>query len=212
MPVISPAAPESRAASLPLVGGALALDFANTESGRGFPTHRDHLREARHVADWLQHAGALAPDEAEWLRGQAAARPDLAAALLTRAKALREDVGEIFRAVARGATAPAGPTSDLTAFHAGCLACSALAPSHDGYVWRWPLRASPIEAALGPIALSAVTLLSRGDLSRIKQCAGVACGWMFYDETKNKRRRWCEMEVCGNRAKQRRYAARGRPA
>jgi len=212
MTVIFPSAPESRAGALPLIGGALALDFANTESGRGFATHRDHLREARHLADWLQHADALAPEEAEWLRAEAAARADFAATLLTRAKTLRDDIGEIFRAVALGAAAPAKSTSELTAFHACALAHGALTPSHGRYRWRWTLRDSPIEAALGPIALSAVTLLSQGDLSRVKQCAGVACGWMFYDETKNKRRRWCEMEVCGNRAKQRRYAARGRPA
>ncbi len=212
MTVILPSAPESRAGSLPLVGGALALDFVNTESGRGDATHRDHLREARHIADWLQHAGALAPDEAGWLRAEAAAKAEFAAALLARAKRLREDIGEIFRAIALGASAPERPMSDLTAFHARALARGALAPSGERYAWRWPLRAFPAEAALGPIALSAVALLSQGDLSRVKQCAGRACGWLFYDETKNRRRRWCEMEVCGNRAKQRRFAARGRLA
>ena len=212
MPVILPAPPDSRAGSLPLIGGVLALDFANTESGRGFPTHRDHLPEARHVADWLEHAGALAPEDADRLRAEAAARPEFAAELLARAKTLREDVGEIFRAVAAGAAPPARATSELTEFHACALAHSALTPSHDHYAWRWTLSTSPLEAALGPIALSAVALLTQADLTRIKQCGGVACGWLFYDETKNKRRRWCEMEVCGNRAKQRRHAARGRPA
>ncbi len=212
MMVISPSASDSRAGALPLIGGALALDFVNTESDRGGATHRDDLHEARHVADWLQHTSALAPEEADWLRGETATKSDLASALLARARALREDIGEIFRAVACGATAPPRPVSTLTAFHARALARSALTPAGERYVWRWTLRASPIEAALGPIVLSAVTLLSQGDLSRVKQCAGVACGRMFYDETKNKRRRWCEMEVCGNRAKQRRYAARERPA
>src|SRR5208282_4282681 len=112
MTVITPSPPESRAGSLPLVGGALALDFANTESGRGCATHRNHLREARHVANWLQHAGALAHDEADWLRVEAAVKADFAAALLARATALREDVGEIFRAVARGEAAPARPMSE----------------------------------------------------------------------------------------------------
>jgi predicted RNA-binding Zn ribbon-like protein len=212
MTVILPSEPESRAGSLPLIGGALALDFANTESGRGLPTHRDHLREAGRVVDWLQHAGVLAPDETEWMRGEAAAGANFAAALLARARTLREDIGAIFRAVASGAAAPARPTAELTAFHARALAHGALTLADDRYQWRWSAQASPIEAALGPIALSAVALLSQGDLTRVKQCAGVACGWMFYDETKNKRRRWCEMEVCGNRAKQRRYAARGRSA
>ena len=49
-------------------------------------------------------------------------------------------------------------------------------------------------------------------LHRIRECGGHACGWLFYDRSKNNRRRWCEMEVCGNRAKQRRLAARRREA
>ena len=78
--------------------------------------------------------------------------------------------------------------------------------------WRWRLADAPLAAALGPVALAAVSLVAERDPVRIKECGGVACGWLFYDETKNNRRRWCEMEVCGNRAKQRRRAARKRGA
>ena len=56
--------------------------------------------------------------------------------------------------------------------------------------------------------LSALTLLQQADLTRVKQCQGEKCGWLFFDATKNKSRRWCEMEVCGNRAKQKRFGAR----
>ena len=76
--------------------------------------------------------------------------------------------------------------------------------------WRWSVRDAPVEAALGPIALAAVKLFTEGDFHRIRECGGHACGWLFYDRSKNNRRRWCEMEVCGNRAKQRRLAARRR--
>jgi predicted RNA-binding Zn ribbon-like protein len=78
--------------------------------------------------------------------------------------------------------------------------------------WRWSLREAPIEAALGPIALAAARLFTEGDFGRIKECRGHACGWLFCDTSKNNRRRWCEMEVCGNRAKQKRLAARRRAA
>ena len=67
---------------------------------------------------------------------------------------------------------------------------------------------TPLEAALGPVALAAVALATERDFSRVKECGGQACGWLFYDVSKNNRRRWCEMEVCGNRAKQRRHAER----
>jgi len=76
------------------------------------------------------------------------------------------------------------------------------------FIWVWDPRRDIQAAILGPITLSALTLLMEKDLSRTKRCAGQECGWLFFDTTKNKRRRWCEMRVCGNRAKVR--AARTR--
>jgi predicted RNA-binding Zn ribbon-like protein len=38
---------------------------------------------------------------------------------------------------------------------------------------------------------------------------GDHCGWLFFDAPKSKRRRWCAMEVCGNRAKEKRRRLHG---
>jgi predicted RNA-binding Zn ribbon-like protein len=212
MTVMSPEFPPSRAGSLPLIADDLALDFANTESGRGFPSHQNHLREAANVADWLAHAKALPAEEADWLRREVSERADLAADLLTQAIALREAIHDIGAAIGRRAKPTETALAALAALHARFVARAALAPGVISCRWRWSLRASPIEAALGPIALAAVTLFTEGDFHRIRECGGHACGWLFYDRSKNNRRRWCEMEVCGNRAKQRRLAARRRGA
>ena len=59
---VNPPSP-SRAGSLPLIADDLALDFANTESGRGFPSHENHFREAGNVVAWLRHANALRVEE-----------------------------------------------------------------------------------------------------------------------------------------------------
>ena len=211
MTVIQPDLP-SRAGSLDLIADDLALNFANTESGRGFPSHQNHLREAGHVADWLRHAKALRAEEANWLRQQVSERADLAADLLTQAIGLREAIHDIGAAIGRRARPPETALASLAALHARFVARAALAPGVISCRWRWSVRASPIEAALGPIALAAVRLFTEGDLHRIRECGGHACGWLFYDRSKNNRRRWCEMEVCGNRAKQRRLAARRREA
>ena len=56
------------------------------------------------------------------------------------------------------------------------------------------------------VAASALTILGdRRELSRVKMCPGENCGWLFIDETRNARRRWCSMETCGNRAKASRH-------
>jgi predicted RNA-binding Zn ribbon-like protein len=210
MTVITSSPSPSRAGSLDLIADDLALDFANTESGRGFPSHENHLREAEHVAQWLKHAKALPAEDADWIGRQVSQRPEIAADLMTQAIVLREAIHAIGVALGRRAKPPAASLADLSAVHARCVAKAALAPGVLSCRWRWSVRAAPVEAALGPIALAAVKLFTEGDFHRIRECGGHACGWLFYDRSKNNRRRWCEMEVCGNRAKQRRLAARRR--
>lgn len=68
------------------------------------------------------------------------------------------------------------------------------------------LRCQPL---FGLIAISALSILSDArELTRVKKCPGTDCGWLFLDETKNARRKWCIMETCGNRAKASRSYAR----
>jgi predicted RNA-binding Zn ribbon-like protein len=210
MTVIPPS--PSRAGSLPLIADDLALDFTNTESGRGLPAHQNHFREAGHVVEWLRHAKALPAEDADWLRDRSSERADLAADLLARAIELRQSIHAIGAALGRRAKPPEEALAGLSALHARFVAKAELAPGIMSCRWLWSVRASPVEAALGPIALAAVCLFTEGDFHRIRECEGHACGWLFYDRSKNNRRRWCEMEVCGNRAKQRRLAARRRGA
>ena len=212
MTVISSQPSPSRAGSLDLIADDLALNFANTESGRGFPSHQNHFGEAGNVVEWLSHAKALPVEEADWLRKQVAERADLAADLLARATELREAIHAIGAALGHRAKPPEAALASLSALHARCVAKAELAPGDLSCRWLWSVGAAPVEAALGPIALAAVRLFTEGDFHRIRECGGHACGWLFYDRSKNNRRRWCEMEVCGNRAKQRRLAARRREA
>jgi len=56
------------------------------------------------------------------------------------------------------------------------------------------------------MAISAAALLTDAkEISRVKMCPGDRCGWHFVDESRNRRRQWCSMELCGNRAKARRF-------
>jgi len=207
--MVSSDLPPSRAASLTLIGGALALDFANTCSGRGFSTHQEHLQRPENVAQWAGHAKVLPPPDAEWL-AQAAAGDSIGDRLLREALELREHIYELGVALAGRRPVPPRPIEGLTRAHARALARAKLAPVDGNFGWEWSPRESPVEAVVGPISLSALTLLQQSDLARVKQCQGEKCGWLFFDTTKNKSRRWCEMEICGNRAKQKRFSDRSR--
>src|SRR5580693_9271532 len=85
----------SRAGSLPLIADDLALDFANTESGRGFPSHQNHFRQPDNVAEWLRHAKALPIDEADFLQTHMIKRADLAADLLAQAVGPRDAIHNV---------------------------------------------------------------------------------------------------------------------
>src|SRR5262249_33375178 len=76
--------------------------------------------------------------------------------------------------------------------------------------WTWDETASPLDRAWWPAARSAAELAVSGERARIRECAAEPCGWLFVDRSRNGLRRWCDMTVCGNRDKVRRYQARKR--
>ena len=64
------------------------------------------------------------------------------------------------------------------------------------------------EDLLTPLAHSAATLFAHVDRSRVRKCD--QCVLYFHDTSKKGTRRWCSMQLCGNRRKVAAYAARQR--
>lgn len=67
-----------------------------------------------------------------------------------------------------------------------------------------------VAGALGRLLGIVVAAVGTGDWSRVKTCRNQACRWAFYDATRNRSAVWCDMALCGSRAKSRRYHARQR--
>jgi predicted RNA-binding Zn ribbon-like protein len=206
------AAPPSHAGRLPLAGGLLCLDFTNTSSGRGTALRLEHLQRFEHLVAWARHAGAIGEAEVAALTAAAERSPVAAERAVRAARRLRETLYAIFQAVAEGAVPPAPALAVLNGALRPSLAAAALAPAGRGLAWHWPGGIATPERLLWPVLRSAAELLTGTELERIKVCPGHACGWLFIDRTRNGRRRWCEMEVCGSRAKMQRYHRRRRQA
>lgn len=66
------------------------------------------------------------------------------------------------------------------------------------------------ESILAPVAEAAADLLAMQNFDLVKQCEDEDCVRWFLDQTKSHRRRWCSMELCGNRHKVAAYRARRR--
>ena len=57
------------------------------------------------------------------------------------------------------------------------------------------------DRALATIASVVVDAVSDGSWSRFKACRKDSCGWVFYDQSRNRSSNWCSMTICGNRTK-----------
>jgi predicted RNA-binding Zn ribbon-like protein len=194
-----------RAGCLPRIGGALALDFCNTTTGRGTDAFVEHLFDHEDLRRWSVFNEVLPADRAAALGARSS--PTEQAAVFAEAMQARALLNRIFDAVARGQTADHHGLEELAARFVATWPNAELVPAPPAYTWRFePADARP-EALLDPVLRSAVAVLTEGDLSRLKVCAGQDCGWVFLDGTKNGSRVWCEMDVCGTRAKLRKRAA-----
>ena len=66
-----------------------------------------------------------------------------------------------------------------------------------------------LDGLLRPVVLAAAQLLTSDWVGRVKQCEDDrGCGFLFIDTSKNRSRRWCSMDGCGNRAKVQRHRNR----
>ncbi len=192
-----------------LSGGALCLDFVNTWGDRGRPESERLHAYPDLVAFGLQ-TGTVAAAEADAILARAGREEDASAQAFSEARRLRDALYRLFSARAAGRRPPAGDLERLNGHLPGALAGLRLEPRSEGYAWRGTGGDEDLAAPLRPIVRSAAELLTSADLERVRECDGASCTWLFLDRSRNRSRRWCSMESCGNRAKARRHYRRRR--
>lgn len=185
-----------------LVGGRLCLDFCNTVER--VPQH-DMLATNgfRSLVRWGGDVGALDDVQVEHLREWGSREPQKAAALFDDAITLREAIYNVCRSVMENTDTHEDALATINRWSAQTFAARELHPNGKNFEWRW--RDAP-EMLLWKVTASAGEMLMGDDLHRLRQCPG--CGWLFYDQSRNNRRTWCDMRYCGNRAKNKRFHAR----
>jgi predicted RNA-binding Zn ribbon-like protein len=216
MPTSRPSADPRTIAATPaqplapvFVGDRLWLDFVNTDDVRR-GARVDALYDFDAFVRWLELAAVLDAERAAGLRRRGELQRAGAAAALAEARRVRAVLRELAE---RGAAAD-GVRRDALAEINRVLSRSAgtrRVESHpDGTFARSFVPVGDAFAGLMiPVVDSAAEALILGELPRVRRCAGEGCARVFYDATKNARRRWCDMATCGNRAKAARFRARG---
>ncbi len=191
-----------------LGAGRLCLDFANTANWHASANPVEMLNSYADLVSFSRQAGVVNADQADRLLREAARRPADADAARARAIMLREAIYRVFSALAAESAPAADDLALLNAALPEALARLRITAVVDGFTWAWRDDPDALDQMLGPILWSAGELLTSDELSRVRKCADDNCGWLFVDTSRNRSRRWCSMESCGNRAKARRFYTR----
>jgi predicted RNA-binding Zn ribbon-like protein len=205
-------APASRGKTAPplatvfeLTSGRLCLDFTNTVDGRPKDAPREILATYADLLAWARQCRILSAAEATRLGSRAARLPDEARRVLAHARRLRESLFELFARVAEGGT----PETEVR-FLRPELRLAFRAPALRSHRLIWEDDRRRLDFMLAHVVRSAVELWTSPQLDRVRICAAEDCAWIFLDESRNRSRQWCDMTVCGNRAKARRFYMRER--
>ncbi|MGW8671602.1 CGNR zinc finger domain-containing protein [Streptomyces niveus] len=175
------------------LGSVLATSFTGTLSERhGNAVER--IPTPRRLVDWLAVSG-LAVDSCT-------------PAQLDLARELRESIHAAATAAAVQDALPAPAVQVINDRSAQGRAAAVLTPEGER-LWRLG-PASRVEDALGVIAADAIGVIAGERDGRLALCASPTCRAAFFDTSRSRTRRWCDMNTCGNREKKARFQANQR--
>lgn len=196
-----------------LIAGHVTLDLVNTLDNR-FALTGPHelLTTYDDLLRFASQSGLLTAHHAKQLKSLDASEPERAE-VLREVKQLRETVAAITYAQLDGKDLPASALATLEDYFKRVNSHRRLTADQLRPVWTWRRLDNPVTAPLWLLAQATADFLLSQRSTQLRRCASDTCRWLFLDASKNRTRRWCDMKVCGNRMKARRFhAARlGRP-
>ncbi|WP_405799825.1 CGNR zinc finger domain-containing protein [Streptomyces sp. NBC_01506] len=144
----------------------------------------------------------------DWLAVYGLAVDSCTEAQLDLARELRESIHAVATAAAIGDALPASAVNVINDRSAQGRAAAVLTPEGER---RWLLgSASRVEDALSVIAADAIGVIAGERDGRLALCASPTCRAAFFDTSRSRTRRWCDMNTCGNRQKKARFHAHQR--
>lgn len=202
---------ETSCGSSTMIGGRLCLDFLNTQIHKS-KGKVDLLSTPEQLRHWLESAHLISPEAAERLLEEWQ-EDDGGKAALQQAVALRALLRPIMEALIADQPVPSASITGLNGvLHNHPTYSILMYEEEKGFTQEARLGANKSYDCIPAIARDAVDFLCFADHSLLKQCEGGTCIRLFYDTTKNHKRRWCSVEKCGRRAKAAAYYRRTKEA
>jgi len=190
------------------LGGRLCLDFVNTE----IVIHGelvDLLCDFEQWITWQAAAGIMGTTERKALARAWGGKTESMHAL-ARAVAFRMELRKMSECVAAHKPVPESAVGAINEVLRRGAVYGQLTPVGRGFARKVHRDVRDPVDLLVPIAEDATDLLCKGDLGRVRKCGSPSCILFFYDTSRNRTRRWCSMDLCGNRAKVAAYYRRRR--
>ncbi|GAC1678244.1 MAG: CGNR zinc finger domain-containing protein [Candidatus Acidiferrum sp.] len=184
-----------------LLGGRLAVDFANTAPSGNSLTWPEFIQ-------FLDAARIVSAERRTQLLTLPLSEAQAVNRVLLKVLRLRESLRAIFSAIVLHEKFPSGWIAPLNEILRVTEGHDELAL--DQGVWRMEFiaREDGLEWLLAAIARSGAEIIMEGAAAPLRRCANANCGLFFYDVSRTRRRRWCSMSLCGNRYKVAAFARR----
>ncbi|HEY2469755.1 MAG TPA: CGNR zinc finger domain-containing protein [Terracidiphilus sp.] len=189
-----------------LVGGHAALDLVNTLDWRfrdGQP--EDLIAGYGDVVRFVVQSGLMSATEGRRLVRSAGTNK--AAQVVAETRGLREAAARVFYAALDDDDQPVDAIRDLEGYFKDAEAHRKLRWSERHLRWEFPAALAAPELPLWILSLKTAQLITSGNMEMVRACGNPECRWLFLDTSKNHTRRWCDMKICGNRMKARRFKA-----
>lgn len=189
-----------------LVAGYPALDFTNTLDWRFRESGPDELLKSYgDLVRFAEQSRLLASRQAQQLLRTVDERTG--ARVLKSSTELRETVADVFYTTLDGRSPSAASLKILERFFQAAHLHQALRWKESHLEWDWSGMEGEAELPLWLLSWSAASLMTSAEVHRVRACDNSECRWLFLDTSKNHTRRWCDMKICGNRMKARRFKA-----
>lgn len=182
------------------IGNHLCLDFINTQLMGKDSQPVDLLEGFSDLIDWMVEAQVLDKAQAKDVINKWGEEPE-AQQVLEQARRFRAILRESMERIKKQKTITQSALDEINKWAAIHTGSTELVRTRNGFTERFRLELTEPLHLISLIAKSASGLLCHADLSLIKRCENSRCVLYFFDTTKNHRRRWCSMKICGNRMK-----------
>jgi predicted RNA-binding Zn ribbon-like protein len=189
-----------------LIAGHPALDLVNTLDWRFRDNGPEELLAS--YGDLLRLAAQAKILTAKQIRHIVRASTQSASAdALISCRELREAAAEIFYAAVDARTPPASQIKIIERSFKQARDRQRFEWSGSRLDWEWPASECGPDLPVWILAIATARLMASKDMRLLRACEKPDCRWLFLDTSKNHTRRWCDMKICGNRMKARRFKA-----